>query len=46
MFIQVPQVVNDGDVTIAVYQLIAGLRFAVPSAPRMKVIFEGSDVVD
>ena len=35
VLIQVPEVVNDRNVTIAVDQLVAGLRLSVLSAPRM-----------
>jgi hypothetical protein len=44
MFIQIPQVVDDGG-TIAVYQLFASKRLAVLPTPRLQVIFQTCDVV-
>jgi len=39
MFIQIPQVVDDGDISIAIYELIASKRLTILLTPRFQVIF-------
>jgi len=46
VFIQIPQVMNDGDISVAVDQLVASKRLVVLLAPRLQVIFETRDVVE
>lgn len=46
MFIQIPQVVDDGDIPVAVYQLVASERLPVSLTPRLQVIFQRCDVVE
>jgi len=39
MFIQIPQVVDDGDISIAIYELIASKRLTILLTPQFQVIF-------
>jgi len=46
MFIQIPQIVDDSDISIAVYQLIPSKRLPIPLTPQLQVIFQACDVID
>jgi hypothetical protein len=46
MFVQVPQVVDDGDISVAIYQLIASEWLVVFLTPCLEMILQTGDIVE
>jgi len=46
MFVQIPQVVDDGDITVVVYQVFSGKWLTIFIAPSFQMIFQACDVVE
>ena len=45
MFVQIPQVVDDGDILVVVYQVFSSKWLTILIAPSLQMIFQACDVV-
>ena len=46
MFVQIPQVVDDGDILVVVYQVFSSKWLTILIAPSFQMIFQACDVVE
>lgn len=46
MFVQIPQVVDDGDILVVVYQVFSGKWLTILIAPSFQMIFQTCDIVE